>query len=151
MADQMKAAPGMLSEAKIIELWAAQRRYHGGEPCKLGHIEFALSVLAAAGNSQSLDALQALAMIHGIATGSTTANSLPHIAQIAGDALNGKNWLGDSLIVSIADLRAIDKAMDHMGDQLNEIDAVEDEDLEATQAGFAAISRLLGKQEGGAA
>lgn len=57
MTDELKAAPGTLSEAKIIELWDAQRRYHGGEPCKVGHVEFALSVLAAAGNSQSQDAL----------------------------------------------------------------------------------------------
>lgn len=43
----------------------------------------------------------------------------------------------------MADLQAIDRAMQHMGDQINNMDAVEEGDLEIVSPGFEAIARLL--------
>ncbi|MBH9645089.1 hypothetical protein [Burkholderia vietnamiensis] len=49
--------------------------------------------------------------------------------------------------VSRADLEAIYAAMNHLGDVLNEMDAVEAEDEAATEPGFIAIRRALGEKE----
>jgi len=43
----------------------------------------------------------------------------------------------------MADLRSIDRAMQHMGDQINNIDAIEEGDLEIVSLGFKAMARLL--------
>lgn len=42
-----------------------------------------------------------------------------------------------------ADLEAIDRAMQHMGDALNEMDAADEEGENITAPGFEAIARLL--------
>lgn len=49
--------------------------------------------------------------------------------------------------VSRVDLDAIYAAMNHLGDILNEMDAVEAEDEAATEPGFIAIRRALGEKE----
>lgn len=41
------AQPVVLSEDRIIELWDAQRQYHGAEPCRMGHIAFARAIESA--------------------------------------------------------------------------------------------------------
>lgn len=51
--------------------------------------------------------------------------------------------MSDFYQVSRADLEAINKAMNHMGDVLNGMDAVEEEDEVATEAGFKAIQAIL--------
>lgn len=48
-----------------------------------------------------------------------------------------------NIMVSLADLNAINAAMNHMGDSLNSIDAVEEDDENSTAEGFEAIQRLL--------
>lgn len=51
--------------------------------------------------------------------------------------------MSDFYQVSRADLEAINRAMNHMGDVLNGMDAVEEEDEAATEAGFKAIQAIL--------
>lgn len=53
----------------------------------------------------------------------------------------------DGAFVSRADLDAIYAAMNHLGDVLNEMDAVEAEDEAATEPGFIAIRRALGEKQ----
>lgn len=50
----------------------------------------------------------------------------------------------DAILVPRSTLKAIYAAMNHMGDALNDMDAVEDEDEEATALAFGAIRELLG-------
>ncbi|NUY33255.1 hypothetical protein F0160_22480 [Paraburkholderia sp. JPY303] len=55
--------------------------------------------------------------------------------------------LADAVLVSRADLLSIYAAMNHLGDVLNGMDAVESEDEAATEPGFAAIRRALGEPD----
>lgn len=63
----------------------------------------------------------------------------------AGEAMLAQQVQADAgaVLVSRADLEAIDAAMQHLGDVLNGMDAVEAEDEEKTEPGFEAISRIL--------
>jgi hypothetical protein len=45
-----------VTDEEIAQLWDAQRKYHGGEPCKVGHVEFARAVLACRSDSAKSDA-----------------------------------------------------------------------------------------------
>lgn len=40
IAELEASHPLPLSIERLEELWAAQRRFHGGEPLKMGHVEF---------------------------------------------------------------------------------------------------------------
>lgn len=59
--------------------------------------------------------------------------------------------MSDFYQVSRADLEAINRAMNHMGDVLNGMDAVEEEDEAATEAGFKAIQAILASHPSNAA
>lgn len=54
-------------------------------------------------------------------------------------------------VPSRQDLEAIDRAMQHMGDQINESDSVEDSDCEIVTPGFEAIARLIASDLDGTA
>jgi hypothetical protein len=61
----------------------------------------------------------------------------------------GMDFAADVLHVPRETLELIDEAMNHMGDALNEIDAVEEEDEEKYTPAFRAIAELLGRDISG--
>ncbi|RKP44725.1 hypothetical protein [Pararobbsia silviterrae] len=80
---------------------------------------------------------------------SSLTNASPDIpaecAAVEGERGADATGPADAVLVSRADLLAIYAAMNHLGDTLNDMDAVEDDDEAATDAGFSAIRRALGE------
>lgn len=48
-----------MTDQEIVQAWDEQRKYHGGEPCKLGHLEFARAVLSRAAGEAAHDWIRA--------------------------------------------------------------------------------------------
>lgn len=68
-------------DAELAVLWDAQRRYHGGEPCKVGHIEFARSV-----QTVTLEPIRKLLQEYKQSTHISKADALAQIEAMVGEA-----------------------------------------------------------------